>query len=68
MLIILQKIRLMEPDDAMAELGLVPHEIRFTSTIRIEDPSGVPASRLTDVIYAKLKRFVCLHSIRNSLF
>ncbi|XP_055933224.1 integrator complex subunit 11-like [Argiope bruennichi] len=49
------KIRLMEPDDAMSELGLVPHQIRFTSTIFIDDPSGAPASRLTDVIFSKIK-------------
>nr|XP_042913370.1 integrator complex subunit 11-like [Parasteatoda tepidariorum] len=45
----------MEPDEAMSELGLVPHQIRFTSTILVDDPSGAPASRLTDVIFAKIK-------------
>lgn len=57
----------MEPDEAMSELGLVPHEIRFTSTIRIDDPSGAPASRLTDVIYAKLKRLVIHFTMINVL-
>ncbi|XP_035210645.1 integrator complex subunit 11-like [Stegodyphus dumicola] len=61
------KIRLMEPDDAMCELGLTPHQIRFTSTIHIDDPAGVPASRLTDVIYSKVKNLFETRSVQLAL-
>lgn len=46
---------LVEPERAMSEIGIVPHQIRFTSTIRLEDPSGAPASRTTDTIFHKIK-------------
>ncbi|XP_054707028.1 integrator complex subunit 11-like [Uloborus diversus] len=58
------KIRLMEPEEAMQEVGVVPHQVRFTSTLRIEDPTGAPASRLTDVIFSKIKSLLENHNVQ----
>ncbi|XP_067140059.1 integrator complex subunit 11 [Centruroides vittatus] len=46
---------LLEPERAMAEVGITGHQIRFTSTVRLEDPTGSPAARTADTIYQKMK-------------
>lgn len=46
---------LLEPERAMAEVGITGHQIRFTSTVRLEDPTGSPAARTADAIYQKMK-------------
>ncbi|KAI1297236.1 Integrator complex subunit 11 [Halotydeus destructor] len=48
-------LRLMEPAEAMQEVGIVPHQIRFTSTVRFEDAGKHGAMHTADLIYQKLK-------------
>jgi len=54
--VLLQALRLMEPRQAMKELGLPEHEIRFTSTLTLED-DGQP-TKTADKIYQLIKRYV----------
>ncbi|KAI0241299.1 Integrator complex subunit 11 [Lamellibrachia satsuma] len=56
--------RLMEPRQAMKELGLPEHEIRFTSTLTLED-SGQP-TKTADKIYQLIKRQFSRHSVQQS--
>lgn len=51
-------LRLLEPEKAMADMGIKPHQIRFTSTVRLEDRSRSPPIRIAEVIYQKLKRYL----------
>ncbi len=44
----------MEPADAMKELGMTQHRLRFTSTLLLEDDG--PPTITTDKIYHDLKR------------
>lgn len=46
-------VQLVEPGQAMQELGVVGHEIRFTTSVSI--PSRGPVSKMLDVIYSNLK-------------
>lgn len=48
-------LRLVEPEEAMAETGIISHQIRFTCTVRIEDPTGAPAARISDAIYQRMR-------------
>lgn len=43
----------------MSTLGVSQHEIRFTSTVVIEDPG--PASKTAERIYQLVKRLVFLY-------
>ena len=52
----MQSLRLMEPRHAMKELGLAEHEIRFTSTLTLEDNGEL--SKTIDKIYQLLKQWV----------
>ena len=52
---ILQRLRLMEPQEAMKELGMTHHRLRFTSTLLLEDDG--PPTMTTDKIYHDLKRY-----------
>ena len=45
----------MEPGEAMKELGMRQHRLRFTSTLLLEDDG--PPTMTTDKIYHDLKRF-----------
>lgn len=48
-------MRLIEPETAISELGLKPHVIRFTSTVRLVDKSKVPIPKFTESIFNGLK-------------
>ena len=56
MYVTLQSLRLIEPSQAMKELGLVEHQIRFTSTITLDDPG--PPTATTDKVYRKINECV----------
>jgi len=48
--------KLLEPERIMQEVGLKPHIIRYTSTVRFEDPKKSSPARLTELIFQKLKQ------------
>lgn len=50
------QFRLVEPEKAMQELGIKPHLIRFTSTVRLPDKSGSSTTRIADLICQRLRR------------
>ncbi|XP_076365193.1 integrator complex subunit 11 isoform X2 [Tachypleus tridentatus] len=56
-------LRLVDPETAMDDVGVKPHDIRFTSTIHLEDPSGEPPTRVADAIYQKMKSKLKDHTI-----
>ena len=45
----------MEPQEAMKELGMTHHRLRFTSTLLLVDDG--PPTMTTDKIYHDLKRY-----------
>ncbi|KAG1651815.1 Integrator complex subunit 11 [Nymphon striatum] len=55
-------LQLVEPGDAMSELGIKQHEIRFTSTVCLENELTV--SKTTDIIYQLLKNKLLDKSIQ----
>ncbi|KAF0292879.1 Integrator complex subunit 11 [Amphibalanus amphitrite] len=48
------KVRVLDSDAACAELGVTRHEIRFTSTVTLEDPG--PVSRTIDKLHTHLQK------------
>lgn len=48
-----QKLQLVDPDEALKDLGIKEHNLRFTSTLYVEE-SG-PADKLTEKIYSLFK-------------
>jgi hypothetical protein len=64
---LLQSFRLLESEEAMKELGLTQHQLRFTSTVTMEisEPSHVVLDRL----HTHLERYVVrLASIPRASF
>ena len=53
----LQKLQILETNKALQELGLVEHELRFTSTVVVNFPGALTG--LAESVYELLKRFVC---------
>lgn len=49
-----QTLKLVEPEEAMVELGVKQHQIRFTSSVCLENDHSV--SKTTDLIFKVLKR------------
>ncbi|XP_078616191.1 integrator complex subunit 11-like [Branchiostoma floridae x Branchiostoma japonicum] len=56
-------LRLVSPSQAMRELGLKEHEIRFTSTVTIHDPQ--PTQATVERLYTHLKGTLKDHSIQH---
>ena len=54
----LQKLQILETDKALQELGLVEHQLRFTSTVVVNYTGALTS--LAESVYELLKRFVCL--------
>jgi len=52
----LQKLQILETNKALQELGLVEHQLRFTSTVVVNFPGAL--SSLADSVCELLKRFV----------
>jgi len=52
----LQKLQILETNKALQELGLVEHELRFTSTVVVNFTGALTS--LADSVYELLKRFV----------
>ena len=50
------QFKLVEPQKAMQELGIKPHVIKFTSTVRLEDRSCGLTTKIIELIYQKLKK------------
>ncbi|XP_053203272.1 integrator complex subunit 11-like [Panonychus citri] len=46
--------QLIEPDKAMNEMAIKPHQIRFTSSVRLEDTKRRPALQLSEIIFKYL--------------
>ena len=49
------QFRLVEPMRAMQELGITPHVIKFTQTVKIKAVNN-SAQKITDILYQKLKK------------
>ncbi|RWS15425.1 cleavage and polyadenylation specificity factor-like protein [Dinothrombium tinctorium] len=47
--------RIIEPQKAMKEVGIKPHQIRFTSTLRLEDRNRIQPLRFAEILFQKLK-------------
>ncbi|RWS31155.1 cleavage and polyadenylation specificity factor-like protein [Leptotrombidium deliense] len=47
--------RIVEPSKAMKETGIKPHQIRFTSTVRLEDRNRTQPLRFAELIFQRLK-------------
>jgi len=55
----LQKLQILETNKALQELGLVEHQLRFTSTVVVNFSGAL--TNLSEFVYGLLKRFVlCL--------
>jgi len=52
----LQKLQILETNKALQELGLVEHQLRFTSTVVVNFTGTL--SSLAELVYELLKRFV----------
>ena len=50
------QFRLVEPTKAMQELGIKPHIIKFTQTVKLKAVNYSP-QRITDILYQKLKTY-----------
>lgn len=48
-----QKLQLVDPDEALKDLGIKEHNLRFTSTLYVDEPG--PADKLTEKIYDLFK-------------
>ena len=53
---VLQRVRLLEPRNAMKELGLSEHHIRFTSNVTVDAPGS--AAAVSDKIYQLFQKSV----------
>jgi integrator complex subunit 11 len=58
------KMRMMEPSQAMRELGLQEHTIRFTSTIFVEEPG--PTKKTTNKVHHLIREKYGEHNIQHS--
>lgn len=52
----LQKLQILETNKALQELGLVEHQLRFTSTVVVNFSGAL--TNLAELVYELLKRFV----------
>lgn len=52
----LQKLQILETNEALQELGLVEHQLRFTSTVVVNFAGAL--TNLAESVYELLKRFV----------
>ncbi len=50
------QFRLVDPKKALQELGIKPHIIKFTSSVKLKDKTGNTLTKITDIIYQKLKK------------
>lgn len=54
-------MRLVEPATAMQEIGIAPHQIRFTSTVRLVNKARSSSSQIAELVYQKLKSVIKDH-------
>lgn len=55
----------MDPIEAMSDLGLRQHQLRFTSTISLDDEG--PVADTADRLYQKIKRFELLLFLTSNI-
>lgn len=53
-----QRLQIIDPSQALKEMGVEEHHLRFTSTISIEEEG--PANKVAEKIYQLVKRYTKL--------
>ena len=57
------QFQLVEPTKAMQELGIKPHVIKFTQTVKLKAIDYSP-QKITEVLYQKLKKYANIQLFR----
>ena len=55
-IVLFQSVQLVQPSQAMEDLGLQEHHIRFTSTVIVDDPGELTVPEFTERLCEHFKR------------